>query len=295
MTGFTAWPAPAKLNLFLHIIDRRPDGYHDLQTVFQFLELCDTVRFRVRNDPLIQLRTRLQQVASDQNLVVRAARRLQMETDASLGVDIELEKHLPMGGGLGGGSSDAATTLVALNRLWNLNLSMDRLARLGLELGADVPVFVNGLAAWGEGVGEHLTPIALDEPWYLVLVPGCHVSTAAIFADPELTRHTAAMTIPSPLLEPRPDGASSAVVELMASTRNDCEPVVRRQHAAVDEAVRWLKRIAPARMTGTGACVFAAFASQDAAREAYRRIPEGWSGFVSRGRNRSPLYASGIG
>ncbi len=295
MTEITAWPAPAKLNLFLHITGRRPDGYHDLQTVFQFLELCDHIRFRVRHDSTIQLRTRMQHVAPEQNLVMRAARRLQTETDVCLGVDIELEKHLPMGGGLGGGSSDAATTLVALNHLWNLNLSIDRLACLGLELGADVPVFVKGVAAWGEGVGEHLTPVLLDEPWYLIVVPGCHVSTAAIFADPELTRHTAPMTIPSPLLEPRPEDAPSAVVALMAGTRNDCEPVVRRQHTAVDDALRWLDGIAPARMTGTGSCVFAALTCEDAAREAHRRMPEGWWGFVSRGRNHSPLQASGIG
>lgn len=289
------WPAPGKLNLFLHITGRRPDGYHNLQTVFQFLEWADQIRLAVRHDPLIRLRCPLHEVPPEQNLVVRAARRLQAKTGVSLGADIELEKRLPIGGGLGGGSSDAATTLVALNRLWNLDLTTDQLMGLGLELGADVPVFIEGQAAWGEGVGERLSPVVLDEPWYLVVNPGCHVSTAAIFADPELTRHTARMTIPAPLLGPRPRDASSAVVELMANTRNDCEPVVRHQYTAVDEALGWLAAIAPARMTGTGGCVFAPFSSEEAAREAHGQLPEDWSGFVSRGRNHSSLKAFGTG
>ena len=290
-----AWPAPGKLNLFLHVTGRRADGYHNLQTVFQFLEIGDRIRLAVRRDGRIRLTTPLHQVAAEQNLVVRAARRLQAAAGVSLGVDIELEKHLPVGGGLGGGSSDAATTLVALNRLWALDLPKNRLADLGLELGADVPVFVQGRAAWGEGVGERLSPVVLDEPWYLVVNPGCQVSTAAIFAAPELTRHTAPMTIPAPLLGPRPQGASSAVRELMANTRNDCEPVVRHQYTAVDEALRWLAAIAPARMTGTGACVFAAFSSEQAAREAHEQLPDCWSGFVSRGRNHSSLHDADSG
>ena len=291
----TVWPAPGKLNLFLHITGRRADGYHDLQTVFQFLDYGDRLRLTVRRDTAVRLHTRLHGVAPEQNLAVRAARRLQAETGVALGVDIELEKRLPLGGGLGGGSSDAATTLVALNRLWNLDLSREQLASLGLELGADVPVFIKGQAAWGEGVGERLTPVALDEPWYLVVSPACQVSTAGIFADPELTRHTAPMTIPAPLLGPRPPDASSAVVELMANTRNDCEPVVRHQYTAVDEALRWLGAIAPARMTGTGACVFAVFTSEEAARETHGQMPEVWSGFVSKGRNHSSLYDDDTG
>ncbi len=291
----TVWPAPGKLNLFLHITGRRADGYHDLQTAFQFLDYGDRLRLSVRQDPAVRLHSPLEQVPPEQNLAVRAALRLQAETGVSLGADIELEKRLPLGGGLGGGSSDAATTLVALNRLWDLNLSTEQLASLGLELGADVPVFVKGQAAWGEGVGERLTPVALDEPWYLVVNPDCQISTAAVFAAPELTRHTAPMTIPAPLLGPRPRGASSAVVELMANTRNDCEPVVRHQYTAVDEALRWLGAIAPARMTGTGACVFAVFTSKEAAREAHGQMPQSWSGFVSKGRNHSSLFDAGTG
>ncbi len=291
----TVWPAPAKLNLFLHITGRRSDGYHELQTVFQFLDHGDRIVLTVRRDPAIRLQTPVAQVAAEDNLVVRAARRLQAEAGVSFGVDIELEKRLPVGGGLGGGSSDAATTLVALNRLWDLGWARERLAALGLELGADVPVFVRGRAAWGEGVGERLSPVVLDEPWYLIVDPGCQVSTGAVFADPELTRHTAPMTIPAPLLESRPSGTSSAVLELMGNTRNDCEPVVRHQYTAVDEALRWLATIAPARMSGTGACVFGVFSSEQAARDAHGRLPKRWSGFVSRGRNLSSLYDSDSG
>ncbi len=289
------WPAPGKLNLFLHITGRRGDGYHSLQTVFQFLDRGDRLWFRLRDDRQVRLQTPLTGVKAEQNLVVRAALRLQAETQVSRGGDIELEKRLPMGGGLGGGSSDAATTLVALNHLWDLNLPADRLAALGLELGADVPVFVRGEAAWAEGVGEHLTPVKLDEPWYLVLDPGCHISTARIFSSAELTRNTPPMTIPAHLLAPRGNIGSSAISELMAGTRNDCEPVVRQRYAAVHEALRWLAAFGPARMTGTGCCVFAPFSSEAAALEVRSALPPGWTGFVARGTNRSTLYAARSG
>lgn len=268
------WPAPAKLNLFLHITGRRPDGYHSLQTVFQFLDYGDTLRFEVTDSPEIRLETPTPGVPPEQDLTVRAACMLQQRAGVSRGARIHLEKRLPQGGGVGGGSSDAATVLVALNRLWQAGLSENQLAELGLALGADVPVFVRGRAAWAEGVGEALTPVDLPEPWFLVIKPPVTVSTAEVFSAPELTRDTPAITIPA---------------FLSGAGRNDCEPVVRRRYPVVAEVLDWLGQIAPARMTGTGACVFAAFETREAAERIAATLPAVWSGFVARGCNRSPL------
>jgi 4-diphosphocytidyl-2-C-methyl-D-erythritol kinase len=268
------WPAPAKLNLMLRVLGRRADGYHRLQTVFQFIDRGDRLSFEVRKDGRILRSSDLPGVPEASDLTVRAARLLQGRTGCGLGADLHLEKRLPVGGGLGGGSSDAATTLVALNRLWGTGLGTDRLAEIGLALGADVPVFVRGLAAWGEGVGEHLTPLDLTQPWYLVLVPECAVSTAAVFADRDLTRNSTAITIAD---------------FVSGDDGNDCLEVVRRRYPPVAEALDWLSQHARGRLTGTGACVFAAFAEEPAACAVLDRVPPGMRAFVARGVNRSPL------
>ncbi len=287
------WPAPAKLNLFLRVTGRRPDGYHSLQTVFQFLDLADEVELGVRGDGAVHRVSSLPGVPPEEDLVVRAARLLQAETGTGLGVDLVVRKRIPAGGGLGGGSSDAATTLVALDRLWGLGLGVDRLAALGLRLGADVPVFVRGHAAWAEGVGEVLEPVALDEPWYLVVDPGCAVSTAAVFADPQLTRDSPLLKIRG-LFHAAEDGLPAATAAgLLAAAGNDCEPLVRRRYPPVDQALRWLEARATARMTGTGACVFAVLGSEAQARALATDLPAPWRGFVARGRNVSPLLAAG--
>ncbi|MBK8899129.1 MAG: 4-(cytidine 5'-diphospho)-2-C-methyl-D-erythritol kinase [Candidatus Competibacteraceae bacterium] len=271
-----AWPAPAKLNLMLRIVGRRADGYHLLQTVFQFLDCCDWLWFSPREDGRIERVGEVAGVPPDADLTVRAARLLQQATAQRAGATIRIAKQLPLGGGLGGGSSDAATTLVALNHVWQTGLTLAELAELGLRLGADVPVFVRGRAAWAEGVGEQLTAIDLDEPWFLVLTPGCHVATGAIFADSELTRNSPPIRI-SDFLQ----GAGG----------NDCETVVYRRHPEVAAAAAWLSRHGPARLTGTGACVFAAFSDQASAGRVLSQLPPGLTGFITRGRNRSPLHA----
>ena len=272
--GPAPWPAPAKINLFLHVVGRRADGYHLLQTHFQFLDYGDDITITVRPDGALRRLHELPGVPAAQDLVIRAAAALRTATGCPLGADIAVNKRLPMGGGLGGGSSNAATVLVALNRLWGTALDVDRLAALGLALGADVPVFVRGEAAWAEGVGERLTPLPAEERWCLVIHPGCEVPTAAVFKDPELTRDTPALTIAA--LPP-------------ALTHNDCEPVTRRLYPAVGAALDWLGGHAPARMSGTGACLFASFATRDAALDAGRQVPAGWTWFVARRCNRSPL------
>lgn len=272
------WPAPAKLNLFLHVLGRRADGYHVLQTAFQFLDRCDWLTIAPRNDGVLRLHGGVPGVSDDANLVLRAARALQTATGTRLGADLQLDKRLPMGGGLGGGSSDAATVLVVLDRLWQTRLGAAALAEIGLSLGADVPVFVHGHAAWAEGVGEQLTPIDPPERWFVVLCPDCAVSTADVFGDPELTRDTAPTTI----------HAFS-----IGAGRNDCEALVRRRYPPVDQALSVLSAHGPARLTGTGACVFAAFDARVAAERALadaRRV--GCVGFVARGCNRSPLHAA---
>ncbi|MGM0594058.1 MAG: 4-(cytidine 5'-diphospho)-2-C-methyl-D-erythritol kinase [Pseudomonadota bacterium] len=268
------WPAPAKLNLFLHITGRREDGYHLLQTVFQFLDYGDTLHFSPRNDGAIHRLNALPGVAEADDLVVRAARLLQQHTGCRLGADIRLDKRLPMGGGLGGGSSDCATTLVALNHLWGLGLESDTLAELGLSLGADVPVFVRGQAAWAEGVGEILTPVSLPQPWFVVLIPPVEVNTGKIFCDPQLTRDTQALKIRD---------------FLAGHGKNDCQAVVSQHYPAVAEALDWLGQHGKAMMTGTGACVFAAFETQQQAERVLAARPQQMEGFVARGRNRSPL------
>jgi len=268
------WPAPAKLNLLLHITGRRADGYHELQTLFQFLTFGDWLYFDVRGDPDVHLSGEPAGVPAADDLCVRAARLLKKSTGCSAGVVIYNDKQLPAGGGLGGGSSDAATTLAVLNKLWNLGLSIDELAGLGLRLGADVPVFIRGQAAWAEGVGEILTPVSPPEPWFLVVNPQVSVSTANIFSDPGLTRDTPRTKIPDPLT-----GVGN----------NDCEAVVRRRYPEVATALDWLNAFAPARMTGTGACVYAAFESEAAANVIAGQVPANWSSFVARGINLSPL------
>ena len=268
------WPAPAKLNLFLHITGRRTDGYHLLQTVFQFLEQGDSLDFSLREDGHIRRSTGPAEVSAEDDLAVRAARLLQRKSGTPLGVDIGLRKNLPLQAGLGGGSSDAATTLMALNELWGTGLQAAALAALGLELGADVPVFLGGRAAWAEGVGEILTPLELPEPWFLVVDPGCRVSTREIFQAPELTRNSAPITIAG---------------FRAGQGRNDFEPTVRARYPEVSEALDWLAAHAEARLTGSGACVFAAFADAGQARKVAEALPRKWQSFVARGCNRSPL------
>jgi 4-diphosphocytidyl-2-C-methyl-D-erythritol kinase len=270
----SSWPAPAKINLFLHITGQRSDGYHQLQTVFQFLDYCDHLQFQITDQPEIRLLTSIAGVDDDDNLIIRAAKLLQQHADIKYGVEIALDKHLPMGGGLGGGSSNAATTLVALNTLWQCQLSNDELARLGLILGADVPVFIHGHSAWAEGIGEKLTTVSPPEPWYVVIVPNCHVSTADIFSAPELTRDCEHITISR---------------FLSGEGRNICEDVVTKNYPLVADALDWLAQYAESRMSGTGACVFAGFESQQLAQQVVTNLPEGWQGFVAKGCNQSPL------
>jgi 4-diphosphocytidyl-2-C-methyl-D-erythritol kinase len=268
-------PAPAKLNLFLHVTGRRPDGYHTLQTLFQFIDLCDTLHFECRADGRLQLYDALPGVSPEDNLVIRAARLLQQASGCRLGADIHLDKRLPMGGGIGGGSSDAATTLVGLNHLWQTGLTLQQLADLGLSLGADVPVFVLGRAAWAEGVGEQLTPVTLDEPWYLVAVPDCQVSTAQIFSDERLTRDTQPIT----LAAFRNHGG-----------RNDCLPVAEACYPAIRNTLILLNNYCEAKMTGTGSCVFGAFPNECEADKVRARLPATLQTFVARGCNVSPLH-----
>ena len=268
-------PAPAKLNLMLHILGRRAEGYHELQTLFQFLDHGDELTFTARTDGQIRLHTDLPGVDHDSNLIVRAARLLQTHSACTLGADIELIKRLPMGGGIGGGSSDAATTLLGLDYLWQTRLGVDRLAAIGLTLGADVPVFVRGHAAFAEGVGERLQPVELSEPWYLVVAPQVSVSTAEIFSDPELTRNTPAITVRS---------------LLAGGGHNDCQPVVERRYPEVRNALSLLNKLVPARMTGTGACVFGSFPNKGEADKVCRQLPADLPAFIAQGRNISMLH-----
>ncbi len=270
------WPAPAKINLFLHVTGQRSDGYHRLQTVYQFLDLCDWLDFERLDYSSIERSTDLSGVPAEEDLVTRAARILQRHTGTTLGVRIAVEKRLPMGGGIGGGSSDAATTLVALNDLWGLHLSATALAELGLKLGADVPVFLFGHSAFAEGVGEILTPVQPTQCWYVLVHPNCSVSTASVFRDAELTRNTPPITIRG---------------FFAGAGHNDCEPVVRRRYPEVGAALDWLRARVAARMTGTGACVFAPCASEGEARQLCGQVPAQWKGYVARGLNRSPLLS----
>jgi 4-diphosphocytidyl-2-C-methyl-D-erythritol kinase len=269
-----AWPAPAKLNLFLHITGRRADGYHELQTLFQFLDFGDTLSFEVRGDGTIQRANSVAGVDADQDLALRAARALQRDTSCRLGCDIRIDKRIPLGGGLGGGRCDAATTLVALNRLWETKLPIHELAQIGLTLGADVPVFVYGHAAWAEGIGERLTPVWPAECWYLVITPDCAVNTREMYADPELPRAT-----------PRVSWDDFAA----GRTHNDFEPVARRHYPPVAAALDWAAKFGRARLSGSGASVFVDFPAQAEAERALGALPAGWRGIVAKGVNDSPL------
>ena len=271
-----SWPAPAKLNLFLHITGRRADGYHRLQTLFQFLDFGDELFFTPRGDGVIRRLGGATEVAEADDLVVRAGRALQSASGVPLGADIRVIKRIPLGGGFGGGSSDAATTLMALNRLWNLGLPPDELAAIGLKLGADVPVFVRGQAAWAEGVGENLRPVQPPQPWYLILAPAVHVSTAEIFQAPELQRDCAPVTYED---------------FLAGHTGNVCEPVTCARHPAVQEAMTWLAAHGSPRMTGTGGGVYLAFETEAQAHRVGAKAPSHWRHFVARGLNSSPVAA----
>jgi 4-diphosphocytidyl-2-C-methyl-D-erythritol kinase len=274
MTGTTRWPAPAKLNLFLQITGRREDGYHDLQTLFQLIDLADDIDIEPRTDGLIERPMGADGVAPEADLVVRAARALQAATHTRLGANLSVTKRIPMGGGLGGGSSDAATVLVALNKIWKCGLNEHDLAAIGVKLGADVPVFVRGRSAWAEGRGERLTPLELPASWFALLHPQVHVPTAAVFQAPELTRNSPPITITG---------------FFQSGGRNDFEPVVRARYPQVGLALDWLGQFAPARLTGTGSCIFAACASLNEAQDIVTRVPAPWRGIVARGMNVSPL------
>jgi len=273
-------PAPAKINLFLHIVGRRADGYHQLQTLFQLLDYGDQLDFQDRNDAIITLGPAHPQIAEHDNLVYRAAQALQQAAQAQqpnrhYGADIHLRKRLPLGGGLGGGSSDAATTLIGLNRLWQLNFSREQLAAIGLELGADVPVFIHGRTAWAEGIGEILSPVEMAPRWFLILAPNVEVATAIIFSHQQLTRDAHAITIRAFLEQ---------------GGRNACQPIAEKLYPEVKTARTWLEQYATVRMTGTGACLFASFESEEQARLVLADVPQRWQAFVARGVNHSPAY-----
>jgi len=276
-----SFPAPAKLNLFLHVVGRRPDGYHLLQTVFRLIDLADILRFSPRSDSVVRLVCNVPGLALGDDLCVRAAKALKAETGYSGGVDIHLDKRIPMGGGLGGGSSDAATTLQVLNRLWALGLSSETLARLGLALGADVPLFLGQGNAFAEGVGDKLVPLDLPPAWYAVLVPPVAVPTASVFAAQELTRNSKNTTISS-------FSAGSGHYR-SGFGRNDLEPVVCSRYPEVAQHLAWLAGQGTARMSGSGACVFAEFATESEARSVVSRMPAGMRGFVARGLERHPI------
>ena len=282
MTASGGWPAPAKLNLFLHVTGRRPDGYHELQTAYQLLDLSDTLEFIPSTDGIISRDSGAATVAAEDDLAVRAAHALRAGAGrAELGVRIAVRKRIPIGGGLGGASSDAATTLVALDRLWRLNLGIDRLAELGLGLGADVPLFVRGRSAWAEGIGERLTPLALAPSWFAIVYPGVAVPTREVFQAPELTRNSSVVKLADFL----------AWQDSGRVPRNDLAAVVVARYPAVRRALEWLSAHGAARMTGSGACVYIAAPTQAAAPAALFGLPGDWQGFVARGLDASPLIA----
>ena len=269
----TFYPAPAKLNLFLHVVGRRADGYHLLQTVFRFIDYGDRLAFKLNHSGAITRKDLHIKLEAD-DLIVRAAHLLQQETGCAQGAEIILDKRLPLGGGLGGGSSDAATTLIVLNKLWNLSLSRGRLQQLGLALGADVPVFIGGQNAFAEGVGEALSPLRLHPAWYVVLAPEVVISTKEIFAHPDLTRDTKPIKI-ADFLE--------------RGGHNDLEIVVCRQFPEVARHLAWLQQFGPAKLTGSGACVFAEFPDEQAARQVFSKKPQAFKGFVAKGLDCHPL------
>ena len=271
----THWPAPAKLNLFLHVTGRRADGYHELQTLFQLIDLCDTLTITLREDGRIERPAGPANIAPHEDLTLRAALALQQLTGSGRGAELRLHKRIPQGGGLGGGSSDAATALLALNELWDCRMSVDELARLAEPLGADVPVFVRGSSAWAEGIGERLTPVTLPETWYVIIYPGVGMSTREVFQSPELTRNSPLITIRA---------------FFQSGGRNDCEPVVRARSSEVAAALEWLAREGGARLTGTGSCVFTARSSAADAERLAARVPDRWMSYVARGLNTSPVH-----
>ncbi|ODA31862.1 4-(cytidine 5'-diphospho)-2-C-methyl-D-erythritol kinase [Veronia pacifica] len=276
-TTTSVWPSPAKLNLFLYITGQRADGYHELQTLFQFLDYGDTLSITPNDSGHITLSPELEGVPLESNLIFKAASALKKRSGITKGVHIHLDKVLPMGGGIGGGSSNAATTLVALNKLWNLGLDENTLAEIGVALGADVPVFVRGRTAFAEGIGERLQPAEAPEKWFLVAKPAVSIATESIFSHPDLPRNT----------------PSRALTELLSTkNENDCEKIVRELFPEVDKALAWLLEYAPSRLTGTGACVFAEFDSEQEARDVHKNLPDWLSGFVAQGVNRSPLLSA---
>lgn len=266
-------PAPAKINRFLHIVGQRPDGYHLLQTLFQFIDLSDELEFTLNHSRELRLNSAIPGVSATNNLVLRAAQALQNANSTSWGVDISLKKQIPIGAGLGGGSSDAATTLLALNQLWDLRLSTEALMSIGVKLGADVPIFIKGQSAWAEGIGEELTEIELPEDWIVLVFPDVQINTAEIFFDKALSRNTAPCRMSASLIE---------------TGHNDCEPVVRQRYPQVAKALDWLNDFAPARLTGTGACIFAPVESQAAGAKILEELPKGCKAWVLRTLNRSP-------
>ncbi len=270
-------PAPGKLNLFLHINGQREDGHHELQTIFQFIDTCDTLRFTPRDDNKIHVNTKIPGIADKTNLVLRAAKMMQDADKKRRGIDINLQKKLPIGGGLGGGSSDAATTLLGLNHLWDLQLPLEQLLQMGLQLGADIPVFILGKACWAEGIGEKLSPMQLPHPWYLIVTPPVSISTAEVFFDKNLTRDT-------PKCEPS--------LDLLQTGKNDCQRVVANKYPEVASALNWLNQFSSAQMTGTGACLFARFKKEQEAQRVLADLPPEYKRFISRGLNVSPLLTA---
>ncbi len=274
MSAVVRYPAPAKLNLFLHVVGRRADGYHLLQTAFTFIDRRDYLSFAIRADGVITRDEGPEEIPVESDLCVRAAKLLQAKSHCRLGVSISLEKHLPSGAGLGGGSSDAATTLIVLNRLWGLDYSRETLQAIGLELGADVPVFIFGRSAFAEGIGEKLQPLYVPKAWYVVITPPAHVATQSIFADAELTR----------------DSIPIKISDFSGSTsRNDLEPVAIRRFPEIKQYIQWLEKYSPARMTGSGSTVFAAFFNQGEAETVLKALPETMHGFVTEGWSIHPL------
>ena len=268
------WPSPAKLNLFLHITGQRPDGYHELQTVFQFINLYDFIDFEILESGIIKRSTNNSGIVEADDLVIKAAYKFKEESQTKLGVDISLLKNIPIGGGLGGGSSNAATTLVALNQLWQIGLSTKELANIGVSIGADVPFFIYGHAAWAEGVGDKLTKIELDEHFYLVVYPGCNISTRTVFESADLTRNTLPITIRD---------------FFNGNSGNDCEEFIRNHYNEVAEALDWLNEYSPSKLTGTGGCLFAQFRDEKIANNVKDKLPMKWKGYVVKGINTSPL------
>ncbi|MBB6185648.1 4-(cytidine 5'-diphospho)-2-C-methyl-D-erythritol kinase [Oleiagrimonas soli] len=275
MNAWSVWPAPAKLNLFLRIVGRREDGYHLLQTVFRLLDWGDDLHVRLRDDERLVGGSGIAEVSPEQDLVLRAAHLLRQHTGCGRGADLRVTKRIPMGGGLGGGSSDAASTLVALNHLWGTGLSVAELAALGLQLGADVPVFVHGRSAWAEGIGERIEPLALPSASYVIVDPGVHVSTQAFFQSPELTRNA-------------PEATISSFLEGHA-TENAFAPLARAAHARIDDAMRWLGQFGAARLSGTGACVFLETETREDSERIAARCPQPFRAFVADGVDVSPL------